>query len=170
VVIGSGFSGLAVASELCRQGVDSIVVEGMLQVGAGTRSDVRFRSGLGDRGDIFRLLVHYAQSHHLDIRSGTHAVELSRAPLAAAGGQWMVRTGDGILLADSIVLTRGAQNQLRRLLSGLGIGLGRDLLTALRSLGIYLVGVGDTLAPSTKDILHQAKLVGQAISATTAAA
>jgi len=34
----------------------------------------------------------------------------------------------------------------------------------MRAIGIYLVGVGDLITPSPKEVLRQAKTVGQAIS------
>ncbi|WP_434617083.1 FAD-binding protein [Arthrobacter sp. A5] len=174
VVIGSGFSGLAVASELSRQGVDAIVVDGLdlLDGGvSGRRAEPTDPGALSERSDILRLLRHYASTHHLDVRSSTRAVELS---LTAAGtGQqrkWVIHTADGLLLADNIVLTRCAQNQLRRILLSLGIKIGRDVLTAMRALGLYWVGAGDLIAPTTREILRQAKLVSQAISARSSTA
>jgi hypothetical protein len=35
----------------------------------------------------------------------------------------------------------------------------------MRAIGIYLVGVGELITPSPKEVLRQAKTVGQAISA-----
>lgn len=171
VVIGSGFSGLAVASELSRQGVRSIVLDGFPADGGKTaRSAISARSALPDRSDILRVLVHYAQSHHLDIRTSTEALALTRGAAGSGGRRWVVHTKDGLLLADSIVLTRGAQNQLRRLVSSIGIILGRDVGSAMRAVGIYLVGIGDLITPSTQDIIRQAKLVSESISAATAIA
>ncbi len=117
------------------------------------------------------LLRHYADTHHLDVRSSTRAVSLS----LAAGGtatqpKWVIHTVDGIFLADNIVLTGCAQNQLRRILLSLGIQIGRDVLSAMRALGLYWVGVGDLIAPTTREILRQAKLVSQTISARSSAA
>lgn len=176
VVIGSGFSGLAVASELSRQGVDSIVVDGLDFLGTeepARRSGAPDLGPFGERNEILRLLRHYALTHHLDVRTSTRAVELSMVGSDAAGApgrpkKWVIRTADGVLMADSIVLTRCAQIQLRRILTSLGIKISRDVVAAMRSLGLYLVGVGDMIAPSTKEILHQAKSVSQAISASTA--
>jgi hypothetical protein len=36
----------------------------------------------------------------------------------------------------------------------------------MRQIGIYLVGVGELITPSPKEVLRQAKTVGQAISAS----
>ncbi|HEV7169006.1 MAG TPA: FAD-binding protein [Micrococcaceae bacterium] len=171
VVIGSGLSGLAVASELSRQGVAAIVVDGLdfLDAAApGRRPDAADAGAIGERAEILRLLRRYAQTHHLDVRNSTRAVDLSMAAGNAGGpsrpGKWIIRTADGVLMADNIVLTRCAQNQLRRILTSLGIKISRDFMNALRALGLYLVGVGDLVTPSTKEILHQAKVVSQAIS------
>ncbi len=79
--------------------------------------------------------------------------------------QWAVHTPDGILLAHHIVLTRGAHSQLRRWLADLGLTLGQNLAAAMRAIGIYLVGVGELITPTPKEVLRQAKAVGQAISA-----
>ncbi|EMY32972.1 hypothetical protein D477_017314, partial [Arthrobacter crystallopoietes BAB-32] len=56
------------------------------------------------------------------------------------------------------------QNQVRRLLRSLGISLGRDIKSSLKALGVYLVGVAELLAPSTREIVRQAKLVSDAIA------
>jgi hypothetical protein len=176
VVIGSGLSGLAVASELSRQGVAAIVVDGLDFLDAAAacrRPEVADPAAIGERAEILRLLRHYAQTHHLDVRKSTRAVDLSMAAGSVAGGsrpgKWIIRTADGVLLADNIVLTRCAQNQLRRILTSLGIKISSDFMNTLRALGLYLVGVGDLVAPSTKEILHQAKAVSQAISVRSGA-
>jgi hypothetical protein len=64
------------------------------------------------------------------------------------------------------VLTRCAHSQLRRMLSDFGITVGRNLVAAMRTIGIYLVGVGELITPSPKEVLRQAKTVGLAIAAT----
>ncbi|MBG0738251.1 NAD(P)-binding protein [Paeniglutamicibacter antarcticus] len=169
VVIGSGFSGLAVATELSRQGIDAIVVDGLdFLCGAaqGRRTELADPAELSDRSDILRLLRHYASRHQLDVRDSTRAVRLSRAVIGPnQQPKWIIHTADGILLADNIVLTRCAQNQLRRILVSLGIKISRDVLSAMRALGLFWVGAGDLLAPTTREILHQAKVVSRAISA-----
>ncbi len=173
VVIGSGFSGLAVATELSRQGINAIVVDGLdflCGAGPGRRTELTDPSELSERIDILRLLRHYASSHHLDVRDSTRAVQLSRAVIGSSQQpKWIIHTADGILLADNIVLTRCAQNQLRRILVSLGIKIGRDVLSAMRALGLFWVGAGDLIAPTTREILHQAKVVSRAISARSIA-
>ncbi|WP_125616295.1 NAD(P)-binding protein [Specibacter cremeus] len=165
VVIGSGFSGLAVAAELSRRGVRAVVVDGMCAVAPGT-GPVDRAGGLDGRADILRLLRHYAQSHNLDVRRGTRAVDLSRAPASDAPARpWVVRTPQGILRSNSIVLTRCTLNEVRRLPARLGVSLGTDLPAALRAAGLYLVGAGELAAPTTREILRQAKMVGQYIGA-----
>jgi glycine/D-amino acid oxidase-like deaminating enzyme len=185
VIIGTGLSGLAVGAELRRRGVDAIVVDGLDILGAGQpanttslqRCDAADSDSLRERNEILRHLRNYASSHQMDVRNTTRAVQLTmvggvaRSPGTAdassvqpRAGQWEVHTPDGILLADHIVLTRCAHSQLRRMLSDFGITVGRNLVAAMRTIGIYLVGVGDLITPSPKEVLRQAKTVGQAIS------
>ncbi|HYH77265.1 MAG TPA: FAD/NAD(P)-binding protein [Arthrobacter sp.] len=184
VIIGTGLSGLAVAAELCRRGVHSIVVDGLDILGAGQpantaslqRCDAADSVSLRERNEILRHLRNYAASHQMDVRNTTRAVQLSMVHAASASvaaetpsvavpaHQWEVHTPSGILLADHIVLTRCAHSQLRRMLSDFGIAVGRNLVAAMRAIGIYLVGVGDLITPSPKEVLRQAKTVGQAIS------
>jgi len=185
VIIGTGLSGLAVGAELRRRGVHAIVVDGLDILGAGQpantaslqRCDAADSDSLRERNEILRHLRNYAASHHMDVRNTTRAVQLTMvggtpggtSTGTAAGspsGQWEVHTPNGILLADNIVLTRCAHSQLRRMLSDFGITVGRNLVAAMRQIGIYLVGVGELITPSPKEVLRQAKTVGQAISAT----
>lgn len=189
VIIGTGLSGLAVAAELRRRGVHSIVVDGLDILGAAQpantaslqRCDAADSVTLRERNEILRHLRNYAASHQVDVRNTTRAVQLTMVRPApgtladgtategtkadgAASHMWEVRTPTGILLADHIVLTRCAHSQLRRMLSDFGIAVGRNLVAAMRAIGIYLVGVGDLITPSPKEVLRQAKTVGQAIS------
>lgn len=201
VVIGAGMSGLAVASELSRYGVDAIVVDGLQAPGALQqfntgilqRCDAADAAGLQERNEILRHLRNYAASHGLDVRNTTRAVRLDRLDDAAVGSmatglessgsaisssaglepaspgvpshQWAVHTANGVLLADHIVVTRCGQSQLRRMLAELGIAIGQNLVAAMRAIGMYLVGVGELATPTPKEVLRQAKVVGQAISA-----
>ncbi|MCZ9882231.1 FAD-dependent monooxygenase [Arthrobacter sp. B2a2-09] len=219
VVIGAGMSGLAVASELSRYGVDAIVVDGLhasgashpLNTGILQRCDAAADACLQERTEILRHLRIYAASHGLDVRSTTRAVRLDRLDEAAAGTvisgsvvsgsvvsgsglsnpagpdlapglaspvassgvassgvasyQWAVHTANGVLLADHVVVTRCGQSQLRRMLAELGIAIGQNLVAAMRAIGMYLVGVGELATPTPKEVLRQAKVVGQAISA-----
>ena len=176
VIIGTGLSGLAVAAELRRRGVDSIVVDGLDLLGASQpattaslqRCDASDPASRQERNEILRHLRNYASSHHVDVRNTTRAVRLAMVESASADGcapQWAVHTPTGILLADHIVLTRCAHSQLRRMISDFGIAVGRNVVAAMRAIGIYLVGVGELITPSPKDVLRQAKTVGQAISA-----
>lgn len=173
VVIGAGMPGLAVASELSRYGVDAIVVDGMyvrgplqpLNTGILQRCDAADAACLQERTEILRHLRNYAASHALDVRSTTRAVRLDRLDEAAVGTQWAVHTANGILLADHVVVTRCGQSQLRRMLAELGIAIGQNLVAAMRAIGMYLVGVGELATPTPKEVLRQAKVVGQAISA-----
>jgi hypothetical protein len=176
VIIGTGLSGLAVAAELCRRGVDSIVVDGLDLLGAAQpantaslqRCDAADSVTLRERNEILRHLRNYAASHDVDVRNTTRAVQLTMvdgASTEASAPQWEVHTPTGILVADHIVLTRCAHSQLRRMINDFGITVGRNLTAAMRAIGIYLVGVGELITPSPKEVLRQAKTVGQAISA-----
>lgn len=186
VVIGTGLSGLAVASELQRRGVGAIVVDGLDLLGAGNpantsslqRCDAADAATLRERNEILRHLRNYAASHSLDIRNNVRALQLDHleADGQAVEGldfqeaghpaqQWAVSTPNGILYADHLVLTRCAHSQLRRMLADLGVAAGQNLMAAMHALGMYLVGVGELITPTPKEVLRQAKLVGQAISA-----
>ncbi|NUS35801.1 MAG: NAD(P)-binding protein [Pseudarthrobacter sp.] len=175
VIIGSGLSGLAVAAELRRNGVDSIVVDGLDLLGTGQpanttslqRCDAADSATLRERNEILRHQRNYAASHSVDVRNTTRAVQLTmlEAPENAGAPQWQVHTPTGILLADHIVLTRCAHSQLRRMINDFGLAVGRNVAAAMRAIGIYLVGVGELITPSPKEVLRQAKTVGQAISA-----
>ncbi|MGO4857216.1 FAD-binding protein [Arthrobacter sp. 2MCAF14] len=173
VVIGAGMPGLAVASELSRYGVDAIVVDGMyvpapsqpLNTGILQRCDAADAACLQERSEILRHLRNYAASHGLDVRNTTRAVRLDRLDEVAVGTQWAVHTANGVLLADHVVVTRCGQSQLRRMLAELGIAIGQNLVAAMRAIGMYLVGVGELATPTPKEVLRQAKVVGQAISA-----
>ncbi|MGO4245943.1 FAD-binding protein [Paenarthrobacter sp. RAF54_2] len=206
VVIGTGLSGLAVASELSRYGVGSIVLDGFgtlsttgpsVHTGMLQRCDAADPAAMQERNEILRHLRNYAASHHLDVRTTTRAVRLDflggdssqqlgyglaaslntasqRAglsvygPLESTPRQWAVHTATGVLLADHIVVTRCAQSQLRRMLTDLGIAIGQNLVAAMRAVGMHLVGVGELITPTPKEVLRQAKAVGQAISSKVA--
>lgn len=175
VVIGCGLTGLAVASELSRRGVSSVVVDGLLPQPLRAVTDP---SSFPERAELLRLLRGYAASHRLDIRSRTSARAVDLV-VAGAGllpapvprtRKWAVRTGDGMLLADNVVLTSCPQSELRRLARALGITTGRDLRSALRAIGLYLVGVGESAAPTTRELVCQAKDAGRAIARAVPAA
>jgi hypothetical protein len=122
---------------------------------------------LRERNEILRHLRNYAASHDVDVRNTTRAVQLTKVQGLAGGTgapQWEVHTPTGILIADHIVLTRCAHSQLRRMINDFGITVGRNVVAAMRAIGIYLVGVGELLTPSPKEVLRQAKTVGRAIS------
>lgn len=171
VVIGSGLSGLAVASELSRRGVRSIVVESMECLNSGPGRTVMTDSvSLSERTELLRLLRCYASSHSLDIRQETVAEGLcmvgysQHLPAPVLGSKkWAVQTRNGVLLADHVVLTKYPQNQLRRFVQSLGIALGSDIKAALRAIGLYLIGVGEVLTPTTREIVRQAKIISDNI-------
>jgi hypothetical protein len=176
VVIGTGLSGLAVASELQRRGVASIIVDGLDLLGAGhpantsslQRCDAADAASLRERNEILRHLRNYAANHKLDVRNNIRALQLDLLEAGTDGSpteKWAVQTPGGVLLADHLVLTRCAHSQLRRMLSDLGMAAGQHLMAAMHALGMYLVGVGELITPTPKEVLRQAKVVGQAISA-----
>ncbi len=176
VVIGTGLSGLAVASELQRRGVASIIVDGLDLLGAGhpantsslQRCDAADAASLRERNEILRHLRNYAANHKLDVRNNIRALQLDLLETGTDGSpteKWAVQTPGGVLLADHLVLTRCAHSQLRRMLSDLGMAAGQNLMAAMHALGMYLVGVGELITPTPKEVLRQAKVVGQAISA-----
>jgi hypothetical protein len=176
VVIGTGLSGLAVASELQRRGVASIIVDGLDLLGAGhpantsslQRCDAADAASLRERNEILRHLRNYAANHKLDVRNNIRALQLDLLETGTEGSpteKWAVQTPGGLLLADHLVLTRCAHSQLRRMLSDLGMAAGANLMAAMHALGMYLVGVGELITPTPKEVLRQAKVVGQAISA-----
>ncbi|WP_091562758.1 FAD-binding protein [Arthrobacter sp. ok362] len=176
VVIGTGLSGLAVASELQRRGVASIIVDGLDLLGAGhpantsslQRCDAADAASLRERNEILRHLRNYAASHKLDVRNNIRALQLDLLETGTDGSpteKWAVQTPGGVLLADHLVLTRCAHSQLRRMLSDLGMAAGQNLMAAMHALGMYLVGVGELITPTPKEVLRQAKVVGQTISA-----
>ena len=160
VVIGTGLSGLAVASELQRRGVDSIIVDGLDLLGAGhpantsslQRCDAADAASLRERNEILRHLRNYATSHKLDVRNNIRALQLDHLDAGVTGPtqQWAVRTPGGVLLADHLVLTRCAHSQLRRMLSELGMAAGQNLMAAMHALGMYLVGVGELITPDAE--------------------
>lgn len=177
VVIGSGLSGLAVASELSRRGVDSIVVEGAECSDSGAmRTVLADVVSLSERTELMRLLRGYAVSHKLDVRQTTVAEHLSiighpKLIKASVGRKmWAVQTADGVLLADHVVLTKYPRNALRRLLMSMDIALGANVRESMRAIGLYLVGVGELLTPTTREIVRQAKMVGDIIGTEGSAA
>jgi hypothetical protein len=54
------------------------------------------------------------------------------------------------------------------MLAELGIAIGQNLVAAMRAVGMHLVGVGELITPTPKEVLRQAKAVGQAISSKVA--
>jgi hypothetical protein len=165
-----------VASELQRRGVASIIVDGLDLLGAGhpantsslQRCDAADAASLRERNEILRHLRNYAASHKLDVRNNIRALQLDLLEAGTDGSpteKWAVQTPGGVLLADHLVLTRCAHSQLRRMLSELGMAAGQNLMAAMHALGMYLVGVGELITPTPKEVLRQAKVVGQAISA-----
>ena len=176
VVIGTGLSGLAVAAELSRLGIETVTVDGLESSSPSTATSALRVADLSSAEsaeylEVLRHLRKYAASHRLDVRHHVPARHLAlvESPEPGAPVQWAVRTDDGVLLADAVILTRCAHNQLRRFLADLGYSLGEHLLEALAQIGLYLVGVTELSAPSTRELLRQAKHVGLEVAARTGA-
>lgn len=172
VVIGTGLSGLAVAAELNRHHVETITLDGLESSSPNTATSGLRVADLASAEsaeylEVLRHLRKYATSHSLDVRHTVTARHLAlvEAPEPGTPVRWAVRTDTGVLFADAVVLTRCAHNQLRRFLADLGYSLGEHLLEALGQIGLYLVGVTDLEAPTTRDLLRQAKHVGADASA-----
>ena len=170
VVIGCGLSGLAVASELSRQGVDSIVLNGLAQDTEPVHAPVPDAGSLPERAELLRLLHGYAAGHSLDIRRGTPAQDLGLlrgpgVPAPVPGTvKWAVRTQHGLLLADAVVLTGCGHLAVLRLVRSLGFAAGAELRNALRSVGLYVVGASEALASPTRELVRQAKRAGQEVA------
>lgn len=177
VVIGCGLTGLAVASELSRHGLDPIVLNGLRKDTEPMHGQVPDALTLPERAELLRLLHGYAAGHSLDIRRGTPAEELGllrgsgiSVPPASVPGtlKWVVRTHHGVLLADAVVLAGCGQPALVRLIRTLGFAAGAELRNALRSAGLYVVGAGEALTAPTRELVRQAKRAGQEVAARNA--
>lgn len=163
VVIGSGLSGLAVASELNRNSVATIVVSGAGEL-LGECSSHRPCTDPAtstERAGLVRLLRTHASNRGLDIRQQTRAKDLQLT--AGTANRWVVHTENGVLLADNVVLTNCPDNQIRRLLDSVGIAASHDFASAMHGIGMYLIGIGNLLAPTTREIIRQAKQVSDTI-------
>jgi hypothetical protein len=178
VVIGCGLTGLAVASELSRHGLDPIVLNGLRKDTEPVHGQVPDALTLPERTELLRLLHGYAAGHSLDIRRGTPAEELgllrgsggmsvSTAPEPGAA-KWIVRTRNGVLLADAVVLAGCGQPALVKLIRTLGFAAGAELRNALRHAGLYIVGAGEALTAPTRELVRQAKRAGQEVAARNA--
>ena len=174
VVIGCGLSGMAVAAELNRQGVESIVVSGPVPDADAIRDAAAEPGVFPEQEELRRVLQGYLSSHRLDVRGDSPAQDLSPAsppglqPSPIPGtGRWAVRTGRTLLLADTIVLTSCSLSDLRRLARDLGAGSWPGAVAALREIGVYFVGVGGTALPTVRALVRQAKATGAAIAEVT---
>ena len=172
VVIGTGLSGLAVAAELNRHGVPATTLDGLESASPSTATSPLRIADLSSAESseylvVLRHVRKYAVTHSLDVRHHVHARHLALVePDESSGGhvRWAVRTDDGVLLADAVVLTRCAHNQLRRFLADLGYSLGENLMAALAEIGLYLIGVTELEAPSTRELVRQSKAVGAEVA------
>lgn len=122
-VVGAGPAGLAVAAELGRRGVNTVVFERRDRVGAAWTghydrlrlNTVRWLSHLPGhriprrygrwvaRDDMLRYLDDYARHHRLDVRTGTDVTNV----LPRDGGGWTVTVGEGNVNVDAVVVAAG---------------------------------------------------------------
>jgi cation diffusion facilitator CzcD-associated flavoprotein CzcO len=125
IVVGGGPAGLAVAAELQRAGVRAIVLDKSDAVGASWRDrydrlrlnsarpfstlpGARFARGTDvfpSRDDLVRYLRDYVARHAIDVRLG---VTVERIDPDGAG--WAVRTSDGEMRAEHVVVAGGANH------------------------------------------------------------
>ena len=171
VVIGCGLSGMAVARELSRQGVDAIVVHGPVPDADALRDTSGEPGVFPERAELVRHLLAYATGHRLDVRGESEARGISLAspagqpPEPAPGnGKWAVRTGTELLVADYVVVTSCSRSDLRKLTRAMNAESAPEAATALRGIGVYLVGVGVSLLPTVGSLIRQAKAAGAAIA------
>ena len=121
VVIGAGPAGLAAAAMLRRVGIETIVLE-RSSVGSSWRNHydrlhlhtVRWLSNLPGlpidrregrwvpRAGVVPYLERYARSHRLDIRANVEVQGVARE-----NGRWQLRTTDGDVTADVVVVATG---------------------------------------------------------------
>ncbi|MDQ4501249.1 FAD-binding protein [Sinomonas sp. ASV322] len=174
VVIGTGLSGLAVAVELSRRGVDVVTVDG-LESGSPSTATTALRvadlasAESAEYLEVMRHLRKHAASQGLDVRGRVRAQHLALVEQPGSAGplRWAVRTERGVILTDAVILTRCAHNQLRRFLADLGFSLGEKLMEDLAGIGLYLIGVTELSSPSARELLRQAKSVGKAVARAT---
>jgi len=190
VVVGTGMGGLAVATQLHRKGMTVVVIDGLQQESQEAAGALRHatteeleRVAIGDpashreRRDILRQLHGYAKGHQLDIRRGVVAGALNPAtrtrgtlPASPAGKaapvrRWALPTPGGLILCDSVVITGvSGRRRVRQFLKAVGQETSDNMAAALRQVGIYLVGVGQQVSAGHREVLHQARLVGNAIA------
>ncbi|WFR84409.1 FAD-binding protein [Arthrobacter sp. Y-9] len=190
VVVGTGMGGLAVATQLHRKGMAVVVIDGLQQGDPVTAGSLRHatteeleRVAIGDpashreRRDILRQLHGYAKCHQLDVRRGVVAGALNPAapahgtpwssamPGEASARRWALPTPGGLIVCDSVVITGvSGRRRVRQFLKAVGQETSDNMATALRHVGIYLVGVGQQVSAGHREVLHQARLVGNAIA------
>ncbi|MEU6062017.1 NAD(P)/FAD-dependent oxidoreductase [Streptomyces sp. NPDC047097] len=138
-VVGGGPGGLAVAAELGRRGVRTVVLEKADAVGASWRGHydrlrlhtTRRLSGLPGlpmprsfgrwvrRDDVVRYLEKYAEVHRLDVVTG---VEVSRIEREPDGGGWVLYASGGRRLVGRAVVVATGYNHTPRVPDWPGAG------------------------------------------------
>jgi cation diffusion facilitator CzcD-associated flavoprotein CzcO len=124
VVIGAGPAGLAVAQELSRAGVPSVVLERADSIGASLRGRYdrlrlntcrltstlrsRYAKGTGlfpSRDEMVRYLADYAQQHNLDVRLGVRVDRIDRGD-----GDWRLQSSGGAQTVRQVVVATGYEH------------------------------------------------------------
>ncbi|MFJ3958120.1 FAD-dependent monooxygenase [Arthrobacter sp. NPDC090010] len=181
VVVGSGMGGLAVATQLHRKGVPVIVLDGLDGHDGQLRTQLRHvtteqlerisvsdPASHGERREILRQLHGYTKSHRVDVRRGVVADSLDRAGAPGADSplrRWALHTPGGVILCDSLVITGTVgHHRALRFLREVGQETTENVSAALRRVGIYLVCVGQQVSAGHREVLHQARLVGNTIA------
>jgi len=125
VVIGAGPAGLAVAQELSRAGVPSVVLERADSIGSSWRARYdrlrlntcrltstlprsRYAKGTGlfpSRDEMVRYLEDYAEQHNLDVRLGVRVDRIDRGD-----GDWRLQSSAGAQTARQVVVATGYEH------------------------------------------------------------
>ncbi|WP_256103454.1 NAD(P)/FAD-dependent oxidoreductase [Streptomyces sp. ODS05-4] len=178
-VIGAGPGGLAVAAELGRRGVRTVVLEKADAVGASWRGHydrlrlhtTRRLSGLPGlkmprsfgrwvkRDDVVRYLEKYAEVHRLDVVTGVEVTRIERG--ADDAGRWVLYASGGRRLVGRAVVVATGYNHTARIPDWPGVDSYQGELGhagAYRNPAPYagkdvlVVGVGNTGAEIAADL------------------